>query len=572
MIAKEIKIAPDDSLNVILSYIKEAKEKRLIIKLPRNNDLATSLIGLKTLYKKVLETGKLVVLLVDNKTTLQLAQKAGFAAVSATEDLTPALWSKIKKTVEQYKISQIKPAALQTGPKEPPKVVLGKTVNKAVNSHSISKVPRGRLIGTDVKALLKANNAVADPVAPRQITKHVDDFKRYKKDKRKSLLIGFLKLTGIIVGTLLFLGGISAYLYYKYVPRVYITLNLKQDTVKLNTKVVATLATTGFDMNKREIPLIEEKVVKSGSTTIKATEQKVDGSYAQGQIQVNNNSSMEITVPKDTEFVSDNGLKYKSVADVTVAAGSSALVTVQAEDYGKEYNIEAGHTFSLNPPIAQVTAANVSAFSGGDKKTYIVLGKKDVEKGVEDLKKALVEEALTELETMDKDKGYKFIKDSLKSKLVDDYKVDPAIGTKTSDAYLEVKIECSGLYYHQDSLEELVKELLLKGYREKLKLGADALLQVNNLTVNVKKVSIAKDRKSVEIEVDASGSIVTKVDTALLKQNIVGKSWEQMEAYLKGLPYLATTPVIRFEPPWMPQSWRYVPKEPNRISIIVQSK
>lgn len=571
MIAKEITVSPDDSLNVILSYIKEAREKRLIIKLPRDNDLATSLVGLKTLYKKVLEADKLVVLLVDNTTSKQLAKKAGFAAVETVDDITPGLWAEVKKVVEQYKIAQLKPAALQSGTSEPPKVILGKTINPPAATHKVAK-SAGKLIGTDVKNLLTSSTTIEKPAAPRQINKHIDEYEKYRTSKRKSFFLGLLKIGAVILGTVLLIGGIAAYIYYRYVPRVYITLNLKQDSVKISTKVIATLAATGFDLEKMEIPLIEEKIVKSGSTTIKATEQKVDGSYAQGQIQVNNNSSMAITVPAGTIFTSDNGLKFKSLEDVTVAANSNALVTVQATDYGKEYNLEAGHTFTLDPTIENVSAANVAAFSGGDKNSYIVLGKKDVEKGVNELKKALVDEAIAEFESLDKDKGYVFIKDSVKSKVADDYKVDPAIGTKTDDAYLELRVECSALYYHKDSLDELIKEVLLKRYREKLNLGADALLQVNNLNIKVNKITIAKDRRSVTLEVEADGSIATKVDVELLKQNIVGKDWNQMEKYLTGLPYLASPPDIRFEPTWMPKEWRYVPKEPNRISIIIQSK
>ena len=572
MIAKEIKVSPDDSLNVVLSYIREAKEKRLIIKLPKSSDLATSLVGLKTLYKKILEVGKLVILSVEDDLALQLAKKAGFVVVATEDEITPAMWSEVKKAVEKYNISQLRPAALQKKFTETSKVNISGSSKFSPVKQGASGVSRGKLIGTDVKGLLTVSSASAEGRIPRQINKHVGDYKKYKKSKQRMFWLSLLKVGGVVLSTLLFLGGMLVYLYYKYVPRVYITLNLKQDAVKIKTKVTATLAATGFDLDKMRIPLIEEKLEKSGSTTIKATEQKVVGSYAQGQIQVNNNSTMDITVPSGTIFTSDNGLKFKSLGDVSVAANGNALVTVQAIEYGQEYNLEAGHTFTLDPPIEGVTAANVAAFSGGDKDSYIVLGEKDVEKGVKELKKALIDEAIAEFETMGKDKGYKFIKSSVKSKLVGDYKVDPAIGTKTDDAYLELKVEVSALYYHNDSLDELIKEVLLKGYREKLKLGADALLQVNNLSVDVKKITVEKDRKTVVLEVEATGDIATKVDTELLKQNIVGKNWEEMEAYLAGLPYLASPPLIKFEPGWFPQKWRYVPKEPNRISIIVQSK
>ncbi len=577
MLGKVIKVDPEDSLNVVLSYVQAEKDNRIILKIPESNDLLTSLVGLKTLHSKFLDLKKQVVLLVPDKKFVDLAEKAGLVATTSLDEITVNVWNKLKKEVVEHELKSVKPVALTKHPqfdKTASKVVVG---NSDLKQAKLEEQKVG-LTGMDVAQLVKHTRAKANNKIGRlgkakedrsTIKTDVKEYKEFTSQKRKKVVKNTLKLIGFTILFLLAFFAIIAYLFYKYVPRVYITLDIKKTPVTLNTQISASLAVTGFDVEKKQIPLIKEEVKKQGSTTIKAKEEVTEGTYATGTVRINNPTANAVTVPAGTELVSDNNLKFKTTQEITIQPGNSADVSVQAVEYGEDYNLDAGHTFDITG-FPGLSASNISAFSGGSKDTYIVVGKKEVEDGVKDLKKSLFEEAKTELEELNKDKGYEFIPESIKNDLDGDYKVDPAIGTKAEDAYLEVKTKSSALYYHKDSLEELVSQLMLMAYRKKMQIGNDALLEIKNLEIKVNKITVSKNRDNVVLDISAKGEVIPKVDTEVLKQAIAGKDWNEATKYLKELPYLKSEPVVRFDPKWIPERFWYMPSETNRISIIVQ--
>ena len=629
MSAKIVRVDPEDSINVVLSYVKAAKVSRVILEIPEGNDLLVSRVGLKTLHDKFLEIGKEVVLVVPDKPNyVKTAKDAGFVVTTSRDRIDASLWQQAKVQVLSYQASHYRsktPVTLKQESKQEPVEPTAKAAAPRVGQdvasqrveaedkgettlklqHSKPELTKVKLTGLDFAKVVSSGDkkgrgqaaqrpapAPAQPEGAAQPPGVIPPsggaslgsgskppappsgkppLGKLASGKKPPKFIGkILKFFGIVLTLVGVIGGASAYVYYKYMPRVYVKLVVASTSVSIKDQIEAGVAHVAANLEAKQIPLIKTEVTKKGSSTIKATQRVVSGDYATGTIRVVNGSTSDVVLPSGTEFTSDNGLKFKSTSEVTVPAGGGADVPVRAEKYGDEYNLDAGHSFTIGVDNASgLVASNQTSFSGGTKREYTVVGKEDVKKGVDSLKKALFDQAEEELKDANKEDGYVFIKDSVKHELDGDPKVNPKIGSEATEAYLEISTKSSALYYHQDSLNKVAEYLLIKEYKKKLKLKDDTDVEVNNLSVKVKQIKIAKDRNSAILVIEASGQITPKIDKEAIKLKIAGKKWDQAYEILKKLPYLKKEPKMEFDPSWIPRKLWYVPVQTNRITVEV---
>jgi len=414
-------------------------------------------------------------------------------------------------------------------------------------------------------------------VAPQEINTFHPDIVPKKvgatlaKVKNKREMSGwarFFLFTGIAV-LIAAIGTFAA--YYYYFPKVFIRIDIQSNSLKITDSVLATSAVSGFDVNLKEIQMTKEKVEKNGRISFKATESGTDGTKASGTITVINSDASSKTVPVGTLVTS--GDKKFVVSGASVVVDVSAPMAITATEFGEAYNLPASSIFAISG-FPTLSGQNSAALTGGTKRTFTVVGQKDVDKALKALQDQLAKEAESDLAYMNLDKGYEFIKSSVKTVVKGKPEISPAVGAEVKETDEEpnvsMVINTTALYYHSVSLSQLAEQMLLNKHKIDKGLSADeaARTSIEQMTVKVDKITVEKDDK-VTIVFTASGLATSRVDIDTIRSSVAGKEWPKMLEYLSSLPTLAKAPDVTFSPAWLPTWARYVPSEVSRIDVRV---
>lgn len=397
---------------------------------------------------------------------------------------------------------------------------------------------------------------VGTAIAKMKAKKEMSGFARF-------LLFAFIALFVAAAGTF---GA-----YYYYFPKVFIRIDIQSNALKITDSVLATSAVSGFDVNLKEIQLTKEKVEKNGRMPFTATETGTTGTKATGTITVINSDASSKTVPVGTLVTS--GTKKFVVSGAAVVVDVSAPMSITATEFGEEYNLSASSIFAITG-FPTLSGQNSAALTGGTKRTFKVVGQKDVDKALKALQDELTKEAESDLAYFNLDKGYEFIKSSVKTTIKGKAEINPAVGAEVKENEEEPTVSMTttttALYYHLVSLSQLAEQLLLNKHKIDKGLSPDEALRtsIEQLAVKADKITVEKDDK-VTVAFTASGLATSRVDIDQIRTNVVGKEWPQMLEYLGTLPTLAKAPDVTFSPPWMPAWARYVPSEPSRIEVKV---
>lgn len=623
-----------DDINLILDAITKVDAAFVMLVLPEGNDLANSPIGLKALRKKTYEKGKRMVLVVPQGAGYELAKKAGFIASTSQDAVSGDVWQTVMQQFDEYKHTMAGMNSQKELPRHienkveymtpvpehlpVPEIVTGggKVVNEEVKSEELKnkeeqkdkntvgapsssakpeqnqkeKLAGQNITGIDFSKMMKGartssffSKPKATPmsantiVSPQEINSFHPDVMPKKvgaaiaKVKAKRQMSGFARFILFSFIALLIAAAGTFGAYYYYFPKVFIRIDIQSNALKITDSVLATSAVSGFDVNLKEIQLTKEKVEKNGRMPFTATETGSTGTKATGTITVINSDASSKTVPVGTLVTS--GAKKFVVSGAAVVVDVSAPMSITATEFGEEYNLPASSIFAITG-FPTLSGQNSAILTGGTKRTFKVVGQKDVDKALKALQDELTKEAESDLAYFNLDKGYEFIKSSVKTTIKGKAEVNPAVGAEVKENEEEPTVSMTttttALYYHMVSLSQLAEQMLLNKHKIDKGLSPDeaARTSIEELSVKADKVTVEKDDK-VTVAFTASGLATSRVDIDTIRSSVVGKEWPQMLEYLGTLPTLAKAPDVTFSPPWMPPWARYVPAETSRIEVKV---
>lgn len=429
--------------------------------------------------------------------------------------------------------------------------------------------------GKKTPAPMSANTAVA----PQEVNVFHPDITPKKigstlaKVPQKKSLSPFVKflLFGLIGAAIAAVGIFAA--YYAYFPKVRIDLKVQSTPVSVTDQVLATSAVTGFDINLKEIQMTKEKTEKNGTQSFTATGKGSDGTKASGVVTLTNSDAASKTVPVGTVLTS-GGKKFVVTGNASIVVDVSANAPVAATEIGGDYNLPSSSMFTVTG-FATLSGQNSAAFTGGSQRNFTVVDQKDVEKATKDLQTELGRQAEADLSYMNDDKGFTFIRESIKTEPKGKPTITPAVGAEVKEGEEDPNISMftttTALYYHSESLSKLAERMLLDKYKVDKNLSADdaARTTIEELNVKVDKITVEKDDK-VTIAFSATGLATSRLDVERIRNEVAGKKWPDMLAYLTALPALASQPEVKFYPTWLPDWMRYVPNEVARIDVGVK--
>lgn len=342
-----------------------------------------------------------------------------------------------------------------------------------------------------------------------------------------------IRMTAIFFAIFLFLfGGVLISLYWTY-PAATVTLLV--DPYVLRREIDVTLdpsITDVDDVDNRIRGIVVESEAK-GSKRAAVTDKKMTGERAKGVVTMYNKTTGEKTFPKGTMLVGPKGLKFTLDEVVSVASMSDVIVgtpgkqtgSVTASGIGSESNVPAGSDFSLEGfPLTSYAGRNEKAFAGGSSREVQAVGKADQDQ----LLKALSSELIVQTKAQLGQKlgaGEQFVDQSLTT-TVGKKTFNHDIGNEAAELSLDATITVKGIAYARRDLSQIAK----KHFSEAIPSGYT--FNDQEVSADVLRVT-GRDDGIMKVTMRLAAKLMPVISVESIRKNLVGKSIEQSEAYLK---------------------------------------
>ncbi len=93
----------DEEINFVVERIGDSEKDRVIVVVPQNALVASSLVSLKILARQIAKSKKLVILVMEDEFALELSERAGLQATRKVSDITPDMWEAAQILKEKLK-------------------------------------------------------------------------------------------------------------------------------------------------------------------------------------------------------------------------------------------------------------------------------------------------------------------------------------------------------------------------------------------------------------------------------------------------------------------------------------
>jgi hypothetical protein len=536
-----IYIDVEDDITAIIGKIKASSERIVALVPPKRIGTLQSAVNLRLLARMADGSNKRLVIITNNKALIALS---AMAKIPIARNLQ-----------SKPEIAEI--AALEIDDGED--VIDG------------SQLPIGELArtadsnqGDDVAEVIDTIDIENESRPPLKTASKssikVPDFSRF----RKKLFIG------VALGVLLIAFLVWA-IQLAPAATVIIAAKTSPAPVSLSVKLGGTAAT---DISKDIIQSVSKQIKKDVSVDFTATGQKDVGAKASGSVTISNCDYQNgFTLPAGTQFTTDSGKVFVSIAAVSVPAytahssslckldsssSGEATVQVQASASGEAYN-NSGVSYTIDPDLILIGSkvdAVGTAMTGGTTKVVTVVTADDIQKA---------SQTLADLSS-----------DSVKQQLIkqfangesviaDSFNVDhaaavsvPAIDAEATGGKAKLT---SSTTFSMTAVAKSEIETYLKDAVNKQISGNNQ--RIYNDGINNSKLSgYFSNDQGATININATGQIGPNINDASIKQQVKGKQFGDAQALLNGIKGVDNVD-IKFSYFWV----NTVPTDVNKIDV-----
>ncbi len=606
----KIVVNREDELTDIISGVVGSENERIVLTFAEDSDLLISPINLKVILETADEQEKLLILqVIKNPSGIRNATLAGLAVTDNPSLPTESMWenemmsrakrlSREVKEVERdvKKVEEESVESVQSAPVSDFQKRIDSAIEKSEKMVKSKEEDLGLTLDEDIpityndnddvlgkdfsekEGNLEVQNVEGTLIAKKSSSVFSKIFASVSSFTSKGVFSFFKsKFFLVFLISLLLVGGLVLGVYYFSVIRVRVRIyvSAKEVSAEKNFDGDENIKEVNFDSGK--IPVKEESVEKDRSTTVKATGVGYKGEKAKGKVRIGPGSGCteeKVVVSAGKVLQSSKGLTFTIDEEVTVNCAdiTASEASVTATEFGEEYNLPAGDSFSVQGYSSQqLWGKNITALSGGSKKEYTVLTQQDVNAGVESLKQMAFDEGASNL----KDKSgttWEIIADSISSSVVDgSVKTSVAVGQEGSDVDLSLKTLTKARYYMKEGLDKGIEALLTKEAKEK-----DLFSNGDNLELALgdeveKNIGIVQnDEKGVKVKLSAKASVKPKVDSEEIAKKLKSMKWVEGNEYLKSLNYSSKGCDVEFNPSNFPESLKFFPGKQGGVLVEIK--
>lgn len=354
------------------------------------------------------------------------------------------------------------------------------------------------------------------------LTSFVSGFWQWQKGSFKLLIISiFLPLIILLAG-------------FFFVPSATITLYPQTQTLEKDLDIAIDTNATSVDKENKKIPAVALGIKQEGEKSAKTTGKKTVGDRAKGEVTIYNNTENKKTFAKGTIILTAAGLSFTLDDEVTVASKAafaltptSAKTKITAAQIGEESNLPSNTNFPFKDfPTSSYFAKNEAALSGGTKRDVVTVSKEDQD----NLLKALTEELLSRAreQLANDSKDQRIIDIDIKEDIVSK-EFSKKVDEEAENVSLKLAINFTALAYKDSDLLETVGSEIEKD------VPSGFIFQKDKFETSVK--SIGKEKTGIRtLTMHYRATLIPSLDTAQIKNAVLGKSRNAVEKYLNSLP------------------------------------
>lgn len=589
----KIVIGKEDELTDIVTGILDSQNERILVTFAEESDLLISPINLKVILETADERDKSIIAqIIKNPTGIRNAQLAGLTTIDNPSYPTEEMWEKeMLDRARRYnplgKRVEKKEEVTETKEVVEPKNEFKDRINSALEKSRNNQEKEDDILITfdeDIEPLgseeIPGDEQVNTKVHTKPVVQTGPILEKLKSILQKIKYPTKLKrLIPLLTISVFVLSLLVAFIYYNTVPFVKIRIYVEAKEVSIERTFQGDENIKSVDFENSKIPIKQEIVEKSRSTTITATGTAYRGEKAKGKVNIayvkvggcTGVSALNLQAGH-VIVSSSSGQSFKLDAATTVDCNNISEAAVTAIEVGEEYNLSSGQHFTVQGFSSnEVYAMNSSgAFTGGSKEQYTVLSQADVNSGVEDLRKIAVEEGEQELK--EKNGGWEVIVDSITSELVkSETKTDINVGAEAKDVNLSIKTKSTATYFLKDGFDEGIANLLTTEAQQKNLFESDKNLELALGDDIEKTITVIESNKNgIKIKLVAKGSVKPKVDKENIVRELKEMSWEEGQEFLKKQVFSAKETEIVFQPQNFPTKLLHFPKRQGGILIEIK--
>ncbi len=354
----------------------------------------------------------------------------------------------------------------------------------------------------------------------------------------------------IALGFVIATGGLLVFMLIFSATSATVTINPKKETI-----AVSLLRTIGGTTDRVDGAVFVEDVVLSQGFSVEKGKE-IEG-RSTGKIKVINNSKESVSLIPRTRFQSKDGIIFRAVDRVNVAAGKNVIASVVADVAGKTGNVSAGQ-FTIPGLSAEqqkeIVGESLDAMSGGVRVAGI-LTDTDIAKAKVEMVAKLKQDKVTQYKV---DSQAKNFGSNVVSADVLQEKVEGKIGSEVDRFTIEMKMRVSVVFFDMGTFDTLTRQAVFAKVPD-----GRALHTVSDPQYTVEKVDA--QAKTATIKLMREGIVVLDSTSQLISTDkFVNMLVPQIEKYL-----MSTNAVDTFEVHIRPRWRTKTPSAPEKIKVIV---
>ncbi len=330
---------------------------------------------------------------------------------------------------------------------------------------------------------------------------------------------------------------------YLFLPKAKVTVFLKTKSQSLDAEIKGDVKNTSVDISNKAIPAklvsFTDEITQSFASS---GEKSASSRKARGTITIYNEySTASQSLVATTRFLSADGKLFRLVSGITIPgmtkAGSdlkpgAVEAEVVADEAGDNFNIGPttftipGFQGSGNEKYSKFYAKSFSAMTGGGSSD--VMSRAITEQDINSAKNKILNEFNAQIKQKIKNQAgadYLVLDDAL-SVGENSYKFSNSAGDVTDEFSVTISAKANAIVFSEKDLKEVLIDIMNKIS------GDDLKISEKTLQIDFGKSDSNLSEGTILIRVHGNGKTESGIDAENLKEGILGKSNEELKAYL----------------------------------------
>jgi len=581
---KMIYVGELEELASLVRNLLETEEQRVVFVFPEKSKVAQNSVNLKVLKREAESVGKDIFILNSGAAAQQLALASKISLFGEEHLEEPRVYVpqrsvKMMDIMEPRRVAvrsdesrdssfkSVEAISFDQGDNDSPEHVAAEEAQEDV----FYEEPKSRPLDSGV--LSAQEDEFVSTSQQKKITEDAseDFFDTFKighqpiiRKKRSSLTTALVVFAGAALAVFL----VAIYFLFS---KVQIDIAQKKEIVPFKIGIEGSQGAEGVKAEESMIPAAYVSIPKNDVREFPATGTKIVEEKARGTIVISNafNSTPQ-TLVATTRFLSKDGKTFRLIKTVPVPGAkvedgkivpSTVDASVIADQPGEEYNIAPTEFtipgFQGTPKYETFTARSSSQMTGGARGEKKIVTKEDIEKARKTVVDNLTGAAEVDL-AASVGENYKLL-DEAKRATILNFSTSAIAGTVSDKFTASAEFKLEAILFKVEDTNKIIEYLLQKMGNKEIEINwGNQVLEFND---------VKPDFVSKSIQMVLVGNIETreKVDADLLKDEIAGKSIDELKSVLYKNPSIEESKIV-LTPSWL----RNVPSDKSRINITIE--